>query len=71
LDEQVGRRTAITQYYRASIQAAAAEPEQALEALKSSLELGFRDFAALEASKYFEALRSDPRYGMLISRYKN
>jgi TolB-like protein len=71
LDEKVDRRTAITQFYRAAIHAAADQPKQALEALDSSLELGYRDFAALEASQYFEALRSDARYGDLISRYEN
>ena len=46
------------------------EAEAALAELERAFEMGFQDFAALEASPYFEALRQDPRYGELVRRYQ-
>ena len=62
--------TAIWYYYKAAIQSAAGETESALESLDSSLELGFRDFAVLQASPYFARLRDDSRYQSLLAHYQ-
>ena len=71
LDLSLNQGTAISYYYSAAIHAAAGDNDVALKKLGASLRQGFRDFAVLEASPYFESLRSDPRYEELIGRYKD
>jgi serine/threonine protein kinase/Flp pilus assembly protein TadD len=63
------RRTAIGTYWGAAIYAARGEKGLALAELQLSLEQGFRDFAAIDASPSFSALRSDPRFQQLLRRY--
>jgi TolB-like protein len=52
------------------IYAVRGEKEEALAELEKALRLGYRDFAALDASPYFSSLRSDPRFIELVSRYR-
>jgi TolB-like protein len=64
------RHTAIVAFTGSSIYAARGENDKALAELKESFEKGYRDFAAVDASPYFSALRSDPRYQHLIQQYR-
>ena len=63
--------TAIGQYWLSASYAAKGDKDKALAALQKSFEQGFRDFAAVDASPYFNSLRSDPRYQQLVSRYRH
>jgi len=38
--------------------------------LRESFELGFRDFAAIDANPAFSLIRSDPRFAALVARAK-
>ncbi|HXZ10973.1 MAG TPA: protein kinase [Candidatus Sulfotelmatobacter sp.] len=62
--------TAVGEYWLSASYAAKGDKDKALAALQKSCEQGFRDFAALDASPYFNSLRSDPRYQQLVSRYR-
>ncbi len=64
------RNTAIVAFWGGSIYAARGEREKALAQMQLSLEQGFRDFAAIDASPHFASLRSDPRFQQLVSRYR-
>ena len=64
------RSTSLNAFWGASIYAARGEKDKALAELKNSLEKGFNDFAALDASKHFSSLRSDPRYQQLVAKYR-
>ena len=64
------RSTAIMSFWGSSIYAAKGEKDKALVELQLSLEKGYRDFAALDASPYFNALRSDPRFQQLLRKYR-
>ncbi|MGH9714536.1 MAG: protein kinase domain-containing protein [Candidatus Acidiferrales bacterium] len=66
----VSKNTAINLYWLSAVNAAKGDNEKALAALKLSLDKGYRDFAALEASPYFSSLRSDPRYQELLLHYR-
>ena len=57
-------------FYTASIHAAAGRDEDALKSLERAFTAGYRDFAGLEASPYFESLRGGPRYRDLVQRYR-
>ncbi len=49
--------------------AQAGDLERALAALEEALALGYRDEAGLRAGRYFEPLRSDPRFAGLLARH--
>ena len=64
------RDTALVNWYKAAIYAAAGNSDEALEWLEVALDKEFRDFVNLENSKYFASLRNDPRYKALVDRYR-
>ncbi len=64
------KKTTMDQYWVAAIYSAKGDKDKSLAALQQTLQTGFRDFAALDASPYFANLRSDPRYQKLIAQYR-
>jgi len=64
------RKTAMDQYWQSAVYSAKGDKENALATMQEAFKLGFRDFAALDASPYFASLRSDPRYQKLVSQYR-
>jgi serine/threonine protein kinase/tetratricopeptide (TPR) repeat protein len=65
-----GLKAAINLYFLSAAYAAKGDKAKALAALQKTFELGYRDFAALDASPYFSSLRSDPQFQQLIQRYR-
>ncbi len=63
-------KEAINSYFLSAAYAGKGDKEKALAELQKTLNLGFGDFAALDASPYFSSLRADPRYQQLIQRYR-
>jgi len=63
--------TAITASWGAAIYAMRGEKDKALQQLRIALELEYRDFAFLDASPYFNSLRSDPRFQQLLAKYRH
>jgi eukaryotic-like serine/threonine-protein kinase len=63
-------KEAINSYFLGAAYAGKGDKEKALAELQKTLNLGYRDFAALDASPYFSSLRADPRYQQLILRYR-
>jgi len=63
-------KNAIGCYFLSAAYAAKGDKEKALPALQKTFSLGYRDFAAIDASPYFASLRSDPQFQQLIRRYK-
>ena len=66
-----GAKDAISSYLLTAAYAGKGDKEKALVALQKTFNLGYRDFAAIEASPYFAALRSDPRFQQLIRQYQH
>ena len=64
------RQTALLRFVASSIYAGLGQKEKSLAELQKSLEEGYRDFAAIDACSRFAALRSDPRFQQLLSRYR-
>ncbi len=56
-------------YWLSTYYAGAGDKQQALARLQKSFELGFRDFAALDAMPAFSALRNEPRFQQLLRQY--
>lgn len=46
------------------------DPDGAVRKLRDAFQNGFRDFALLEAASDLTALRNDPRYNALVTRYR-
>lgn len=46
------------------------DPDGAVRKLRDAFQNGFRDFALLEAASDLSALRNDPRYSALVTRYR-
>ena len=46
------------------------DPDGAVRKLRDAFQNGFRDFALLEAASDLTALRNDPRYKALVTRYR-
>jgi serine/threonine protein kinase/predicted Zn-dependent protease len=63
-------KEAIGSYLLSAAYAAKGDKAKALAALQKTFNLGYRDFAAIEASPYFASLRSDPRFQQLIRSYR-
>jgi serine/threonine protein kinase/Tfp pilus assembly protein PilF len=66
----VGTKSVINVYWFSAIYAAKGDNDKALASLQKAFNLGFGDFAALDASPYFKHLRDDPRYQKLIEQYR-
>ena len=63
-------KEAINCYFLSAAYAVKGDKEKALAALQKTFNLGYRDFAAIDASLYFVSLRSDPRFQQLIRHYR-
>ena len=70
LQNDLGSKTPLSLYFQAAAYAAKGNKEEALTSLQKSLDAGYRDFPAIDASPYFSLLRNDPRFDALIERYK-
>jgi hypothetical protein len=57
-------------YYLAWAYAAGGEKKKALEALKTAIEKGFLDRAALNDNKAFDSIRTDQEFQKLIGSIK-
>jgi len=62
-------KTAIHFYWLSSFYAGSGDKEKALASMQKSLEIGFRDFAAVGADPAFSSLRNDPRFQQLLRRF--
>jgi len=67
---KIGKSNAIGLYWLSSAYAGKGDKEQALKTLQKALDVGFRDFAAMDAAPYFSSLREDPRFKELIRKYR-
>src|ERR1022692_1447431 len=63
-------KAALNCYFLSAGYAGKGDKEKALDTLQKAFDMGFRDFAALDASPYFTSLRSDPRFQHLVGRYR-
>jgi serine/threonine protein kinase/tetratricopeptide (TPR) repeat protein len=70
LQSDTNSKTPLNLYFQAAAYSAKGDKERALTSLRKSLDAGYRDFAAIDASSYFSLLRDDPRFRDLIQRYK-
>src|SRR5271157_3857083 len=61
-------KTANDFYWLSSFYAGNGDKEKALATLQKSLELGYRDFPAINANAGFSSLRNDPRFQQLLRR---
>jgi serine/threonine protein kinase/Flp pilus assembly protein TadD len=64
------RPAAINYFWLGAAYAARGDKEKALATLQKAFDMGFHDFAALDASPYFSSLRTDPRFQQLTGRYR-
>lgn len=62
--------TPVVLVYLSYVLAAEGDRHGALDRLETAFELGYRDFAALDAASYLTELRQDSRYVDLIKRYQ-
>ena len=65
------QQTAMEQYWQSAAYSAKGDREKALTTMQTAFKLGFRDFAAIDASPYFASMRSDPRFQQLVNRYRH
>ncbi|HXX22734.1 MAG TPA: protein kinase [Terriglobia bacterium] len=68
--EKVNLKAAISLFWLASAYSAHGDRDKALATIKKAFDLGFRDFAAIDASPYLATLRSDPNFQQLIRQYR-
>jgi serine/threonine protein kinase len=64
--EKQGRKESIALFWLASAYSAHGDKDKALTAMQEALQLGFRDWAAIDASPALAALRSDPRFQQML-----
>ena len=64
------RPAALNYYWLGAAHAARGDKEKALATMQKAFDMGFHDFAVIEASPYFSSLRSDPRFQQLIQKYR-
>jgi tetratricopeptide (TPR) repeat protein len=62
-------KTAVQLYWLSFFYAGSGDKEKALATLQKSLDLGFRDFPAIDANPAFASLRDDPRFQQLLRRF--
>jgi eukaryotic-like serine/threonine-protein kinase len=67
--KRVTPKSAISFYWLSSFYAGSGDKEKALAALQKSFDLGYRDFAAINANPAFSSLRDDPRFQQLRGRF--
>ncbi|HEY4932324.1 MAG TPA: protein kinase [Terriglobales bacterium] len=63
-------KQALNSYWLSEAYAAKGDNAKALATLQKTLDMGFRDFAAIDASPYFSTLRKEPRFQQMIQRYR-
>jgi TolB-like protein/Flp pilus assembly protein TadD len=63
-------KVAVDFFWLASAYSAHGDRDKALATMERALNLGFRDFAAIDASPHLAALRSDPNFQQLMRKYK-
>jgi eukaryotic-like serine/threonine-protein kinase len=63
-------KDAIHSYFLTAAYAGSGAKEKALAQMQKTLKLGYRDFAAIKSSPYFETLRSDPRFQRVLHSYE-
>jgi serine/threonine protein kinase/tetratricopeptide (TPR) repeat protein len=64
-------KTAMDQFWQSAAYSAKGDREKAFTTMQAAFKMGFRDFAAVDASPYFANLRSDPRYQQLVAQYRH
>jgi non-specific serine/threonine protein kinase len=68
--EKVGPKVAINLFWLASAYSAHGDRDKALASMKKAFDLGFRDFAAIDASPHLTKLRADPNFQQLMREYR-
>jgi serine/threonine protein kinase/Tfp pilus assembly protein PilF len=68
--EKQSRKSSNEVFWMACAYSAHGDKDNAMAAIQLALQLGFRDFAAIDASPALAALRSDPRFQQLMQRYR-
>ena len=64
------RPSGINYYWLGATYAARGDRAKAIETMQKAFQAGFSDFAALDNSPYFAALRADPRFQQMVQRYR-
>jgi len=59
----------VNPFVTSSICAGLGKKADELDELQKAFEGGYRDFAAIDASPHFEALRADPRFQQLLHHH--
>jgi TolB-like protein len=68
--EKVIWKTAVYSFWMASAYSAHGDRDKALATMKKAFDLGFRDFAAIDASPHLAGLRADPNFQQLMRNYR-
>jgi len=69
MNKRPQRKTSTDVYWLSSLYAGNGEKEKALATLQEAFELGFRDFATIDANAAFSGLRDDPQFQDMVRRY--
>jgi TolB-like protein len=68
--EKVSSKTSVVSFWLACAYSAHGDRDKALATMKKAFDLGFRDFAEIDASPHLATLRSDPRFQQLIREHR-
>jgi eukaryotic-like serine/threonine-protein kinase len=71
LFEKQSRKSGNNLFWLACAYSAHGDKDKALAAMQEALQLGFRDFAAIDASPALAPLRSDPRFQQSVRSYRH